>query len=176
VPHRDRPAAYIHAARGDRHPLSWQRQAVADCSRQRGWPPPVIYAEDDTDLPDRYAPELARLAAAIEAGRHDALLVTGTADLLGTDGRLTGLLSRCSRNGVTVTFVLPPPLAGLPVMNAAPAAPAPATPTVLLAREAWAVLARARLEALTGLFPEWRIWLDHARRTIERWVAAWLVS
>ncbi len=35
-------------------------------------------------------------------------------------------------------------------------------PAVLLAREDWAVLARARLEALTGLFPHWRIWLDHA--------------
>jgi hypothetical protein len=36
------------------------------------------------------------------------------------------------------------------------------------AAESWDVLAQARLEALAGLFPEWRIWLDrngwHARR------------
>jgi hypothetical protein len=122
----------------------------------------VIYAEDDTDLAGRYAPELARLAAAIEAGRHDALLVTGSADMFGTAGHLTGLLSRCSHNGITVTFLLPPVLAGPRVMSAARAAPAPARPPVLSAREDWAVLARARLEALTGLFPDWRIWLDHA--------------
>jgi hypothetical protein len=34
--------------------------------------------------------------------------------------------------------------------------------------ESWDVLARARLEALAGLFPDWRVWLDphgwHARR------------
>jgi hypothetical protein len=37
-----------------------------------------------------------------------------------------------------------------------------------LDRRAWSVLARARLEALSQLFPGWRIWLDqagwHARR------------
>jgi hypothetical protein len=37
-----------------------------------------------------------------------------------------------------------------------------------VAREVWGVLARARIEALSALFPAWRIWLDragwHARR------------
>ena len=31
-----------------------------------------------------------------------------------------------------------------------------------LLREPWGVLARARAEALSRLFPGWRIWLDHA--------------
>ena len=49
-----------------------------------------------------------------------------------------------------------------------PAAASPARPPVLLERENWAILARARAEALASLFPGWRIWLDqagwHARR------------
>ena len=49
-----------------------------------------------------------------------------------------------------------------------PAAASPPRPPVLLEREDWAILARARAEALAGLFPGWRIWLDqagwHARR------------
>jgi hypothetical protein len=158
---RARPAAYIRAARQDRDGLDRQREAVAEGSRQRGWPSPAIYAEDDADLAVRRAPELARLAAAIEAGRHDALLITEPGAVFGTAAHLMDLLTRCSRNGVTVGFLLPPALAGPPVMQTRSAA-APARPPVLAAREDWAVLARARLEALTSLFPGWQIWLDHA--------------
>ena len=162
------PAAYIHAVHGDAGGLARQREAVAQGGRQRGWSPPMIYAEDDADLAAGRAPELARLAAAIEAGRHDALLVTEPGAVLGTTGQLIDLLLRCSRNGVTVGFLLPPALAGPPVMQVPPATTAPARPPVLAAREDWAVLSRARMEALSGLFPEWRIWLDqagwHARR------------
>jgi hypothetical protein len=43
--------------------------------------------------------------------------------------------------------------------------------------EAWDVLARARLEALTALFPGWRIWLDragwHARRRSDGYLQAY---
>ena len=161
------PAAYIRGGQNGDAALARQRDAVAEGSRQRGWPPPVVYAEDDADLADGRAPELARLAAAIEAGRHDALLITEPGAVFGTAGHLMGLLARCTRNGVTVGFLLPAAPAGSPVMQ--PAAPeAPARPAVLDAREDWAVLARARAEALSGLFPAWRIWLDqagwHARR------------
>jgi hypothetical protein len=45
------------------------------------------------------------------------------------------------------------------------------------AAEAWDVLARARLEALTALFPGWRIWLDragwHARRRSDGYLQAY---
>ena len=127
-----------------------------------------MYTEDDADLAGGRAPELARLAAAIEAGRHDALLITEPGAVFGTAGHLMDLLARCTRNGVTVGFLLPPAPAGPPVMQPAAAAEPPARPAVLDAREDWAVLARARAEALSGLFPAWRIWLDqagwHARR------------
>lgn len=164
---RARPAAYIRAASGDEDDLARQREAVADGSRQRGWPPPAIYCEDDADLSAGHSPELTRLAAAIEAGRHDALLITDPGAVFGTAPHLIDLLSRCSRNGVTVGFLLPPALTGPPVMRL-PAAASPPRPPVLLQREDWAILARARAEALAALFPGWRIWLDragwHARR------------
>ena len=164
---RARPAAYIRAASSDEDGLARQREAVADGSRQRDWPPPVIYAEDDADLAAGHAPELTRLAAAIKAGRHDALLITEPGAVFGTAPHLVDLLQGCTRNGVTVGFLLPPALTGPPVMQM-PAAASPPRPPVLLEREDWAVLARARAEALAGLFPDWRIWLDqagwHARR------------
>ena len=57
-----------------------------------------------------------------------------------------------------------------------PAAASPPRPPVLLEREDWAVLARARAEALAGLFPDWRIWLDqagwHARRRQDAYLQA----
>jgi hypothetical protein len=147
---RVRPAAYIRAAPGDDADLARQHEAVAEGARQRGWPPPAVYAGDDPDLADRHAP----------------LLITDPGAVTGTATHLMGLLLRCTRNGVVVGFLLPPapadtrPLA--PRSAAQDEAPFP------LAREAWGVLARARLEALSGLFPDWRIWLDqhgwHARR------------
>ncbi len=162
------PAAYIRGAQSDDAGLARQRDAVAEGSRQRGWPPAVVYAEDDADLAGGRAPELARLAAAIEAGRHDAVLITEPGGVFGTAGHLMDLLARCTRNGVSVGFLLPPAPAGPPVMQPAAAAPPPARPAVLAGREDWAVLAQARVEALSGLFPAWRIWLDqagwHARR------------
>ena len=156
---RARPAAYIRAGCGDQDALTRQRDAVADGSRQRGWPLPAVYAEDDADLAAGHAPELARLAAAIKAGRHDALLITEPGAVFGTAPHLLDLLQRCTRNGVTVGFLLPPALTGPPVMQM-PAAASPARPPVLLERENWAILARARAEALASLFPGWRIWLD----------------
>jgi hypothetical protein len=163
---RARPAAYIRATRGDDGDLARQRAAIADGARQRGWPPPTVYAEEGLDLAGEHAPALARLQAAIEAGRHDALLITDPGAVTGTATHLMGLLFRCTRNGVVVGFLLPPALADSPATATPPAAQdeVPA----LLAPDDWGVLARARLEALSGLFPDWRIWLDqrgwHARR------------
>src|SRR6266705_2962438 len=50
------------------------------------------------------APALARLEGAIEAGRHDALLITDPGAVNGTATHLMGLLFRCTRNGVVVGF------------------------------------------------------------------------
>jgi hypothetical protein len=163
---RARPAAYIRAAPGRGADLAIHRDAVAEGARQRGWPPPAVYTEDEADLAGGLAPALASLEAAIEMGRHDALLITEPGAVTGTATHLMSLLYRCTRHGVVVGFLLPPPPAGAPPMIPRPAADqAVAFPLV---REAWGVLARARVEALSELFPGWRIWLDqagwHARR------------
>ncbi len=60
------------------------------------------------------------------------------------------LLFACTKNGVRVELLPPVP------------------PPGLSPGERRSVLARARLDALSGLFPDWRIWADghgwHARR------------
>lgn len=168
---RTRPAAYIRAAFGDEADLARHHAAVAEGARQRGWPAPTVYAEDP-GLGEGYGPALARLEAAVEAGRHDALLITDPAAVTGTAAHLMRLLFRCTRHGVVVGFLLPPPSDAGEVMDLRPAAEtdssAGAELPFPLRREAWGVLARARIEALSELFPGWRIWLDqagwHARR------------
>jgi hypothetical protein len=147
------PAAYV------RIPGAWARHTMTQEAHQRGWPAPQIYAEEDRTADWRYGPALDRLEAAIVAGRHDALLMAAPGD----PGLLMRLLSHCTKHGVAVSF-LPGPAA-----SAAGAAPAPeAAAPVPQPTETWDVLALARLEALAGLFPGWRIWLDrngwHARR------------
>jgi hypothetical protein len=167
---RSRPAAYIRAGRDDAD-VAWQREAVAEGASQRGWPPPTVYVEFPADLAAGRAPALTRLEAAIEVGRHDALLITDPRAITGTARYLLALLYRCTRNGVTVGFLLPPAAAGSDVMSlrgsGQPGAQ-DALPFVVRRREAWGALARARIGALSEMFPDWRIWLDqcgwHARR------------
>jgi hypothetical protein len=187
------PAAYI------RIPGAWARHTMMQEARQRGWPAPEIYAEDERAADGSYGPALHRLEAAIVAGRHDALLMAAPGD----PGLLMRLLSHCTKHGVAVSFLpgpaasaagaAPAPAGAAPApADAAPApgraarapgragpaparaAPAPgrAAPAVAASvaqpSESWDVLAQARLEALAGLFPDWRVWLDrsgwHARR------------
>ena len=159
-----RPAAYVRIP----GPGGWARHAMAREASERGWPPPEVYAEEDGNDAGRYGQALERLERAISAGRHDALLIAAPGD----PSRVMGLLSRCTRHGVAVSF-LPAPAASAAGAAAAPAAcaagPAPApAPAPPAPSESWDVLAQARLEALANLFPGWRIWLDrhgwHARR------------
>jgi hypothetical protein len=103
---RARPAAYIRTARHDAD-LARQREAATVGAAQRGWPPPTVYVEDNADLAAGHAPALAALTAAIEAGRHDALLITGAAAV--TFAHRTDVLLRCTRHGVVVGLLLPPP-------------------------------------------------------------------
>jgi hypothetical protein len=167
---RSRPAAYIRAGRGNAD-LARHREAVAEGARQRGWPRPTLYIEKPADVDRGRAPALARLESAIEVGRHDALLITDPGAVTGTSLYLMALLYRCTRNGVTVGFLLPSAAADSDVMSlrrTGKPAPQDALPFPLRRREAWGALARARLGALSELFPDWRIWLDqhgwHARR------------
>lgn len=163
-----RPAAYVRIPGAG----GWARHAMAREACQRGWPLPEIYAEEDGNGAGSYGQALERLERAIAAGRHDALLIAAPGD----PSRVMGLLSRCTQHGVAVSF-LPRPAAMAAGAAAAPA-PAPAAdaagrgqaagPAPPPSAESWDVLAQARLEALAGLFPDWRIWLDrygwHARR------------
>lgn len=145
-------------------------------SRHRGWPAPIIYADSGDGFQDDADSALDRLEAAISAGRHDALLLT-VPGILRDPASLMRLLARCTKHGVTVSFVAPRAdnpacdATDSPVQPAGPRArsgPAPAGPRYQASTEPWSVLVRARLEALAGLFPGWRIWLDsrgwHARR------------
>ena len=97
---------------------------------------------------------LAELTCAIVAGSHDALIMS-CPDL--TSPAAVQLLSICATQGVSVSFV--PPSSGqvAEVNRARAAGQLPDS----LSREPWGTLTRARLEALAGLFPYWRIWLDH---------------
>ena len=151
-----RPAAYLPLpAPGSGRVAS--DQAMARAARRRGWPAPVIYADGDPGPAAQPGPALGRLEAAIESGRHDALLVP-MPPALGDPAPLMRLLSRCTQHGVTVGLVLPS--APEPDLIFAPSGPPPRDPS--------GILARARLDALAEMYPGWRIWLDshgwHARR------------
>ena len=166
---RSRPAAYIRAGRGDAD-LARHREAVAEGARQRGWPRPTLYIEKPADVDRGRGPALARLVSAIEVGRHDALLITDPGAAAGQAPHLMELLYRCTRNGVSVGFLLPAAPQS-DVMSLRPSAK-PEVPSALpfpvRRHEAWGALTRARIGALSELFPDWRIWLDqrgwHARR------------
>ncbi len=157
------PAAYVRIPGAG----GWARHAMAREASQRGWPSPEVYSEIDGNEAGGYGQALERLERAISAGRHDALLIAAPGD----PSQVMGLLSRCTRHGVAVSF-LPGPAASAEGAAAAPAAsasgPEPARAADPMTAETWDVLAQARLEALANLFPDWRIWLDrygwHARR------------
>jgi len=163
-----RPAALIRVAPGSgADGLKRERQVVADAMRERGWPAATVYSDDHGDRGDPDRPALARVEAAVLAGRHDALILAGEAVV--TDGGpalLMRLLRACTKNGVAVEF--------LPSVPAARGATATAKPGAWPALRATApgqgstVLTRLRVDALSRLFPGWRIWLDdhgwHARR------------
>jgi hypothetical protein len=170
------PAAYIRAAPGSRQ--SQARQAVADAARQRGWPAPAVYADHDgPDGPEghhglegHHGPEgtsLAQLEAAIVAGRHDALMLAGQG-MVGDGGPvpLARLLMACTKNGVAVELL--PPAMGTAGGAAPPKFAARPFGRPRPHHQRPAVLVRLRVDALAGLFPDWRIWLDdhgwHARR------------
>lgn len=163
---REHPAAYIRTAFGGDADITRYREAAAEGARQRGWPPPQVYAEPP-GLADGYGPALARLETAIVDGRHDALLITDPGAVTGTATYLLRLLFRCTHAGVTVGFLVPPENADHRAAAPGPACGTGSQPAAdqvpfQVPHEPWDVLAQARVEALSRLFPGWRIWLDHA--------------
>jgi hypothetical protein len=145
------PAAYLRTSSPS------MQMAMASAARQRGWPEPDIYV----DVPGSEAPGLAELTTAIAAARHDALLVPIA---LADDPQVRRLLAICTKQGVVVSFLAPAVAAHAPSQPA----PFPVGAPHPAPQEPWSTLTRARLDALSDLFPDWRIWLDshgwHARR------------
>jgi hypothetical protein len=179
-----RPAAYIRLASGA-GALSpeQQRSAIVAAARQRGWPEPAVYAEDGPVLADGNGPALARLSAAIEAGSHDAVIMPDPGVIGRSPARLMTFLFRCSHHGAAVEFVSP---AGahaflLPAASAAGNTRSAARHSLPFPRRRASktaeVLTRAGVEALTGLFTDWRIWADehgwHARRRDDGYLQAY---
>jgi hypothetical protein len=175
-----RPAVYIRAVPGSADAANRERRAVADAARERGWPAPAVYADSGAGSDGPEGGALARLEAAIVAGRHDALMLAGQGMVSdGGPALLTRLLLACTKNGVAVELVpLAPAAAGggaaLPANaggGAAPPEPAARPPGPRRTHhQRPEVLTRLRVNALSGLFPGWRIWLDdygwHARRRV----------
>jgi hypothetical protein len=164
-----RPAAYLRLGSGvSAVAPARQRQAIIDMARARGWPEPTVYADDGSADTDGYGPALERLSAAIGAGRHDAVIMPGPAVISRNPAHMMAFLVRCTHHGVAVEFLSSP---GPHVFLMRPAPPAaqqaPPLPVRCTARTA-DVLTRAGVEALSLLFPDWRIWADghgwHARR------------
>ncbi len=103
-----RAAAYIRVA-ADSVTLTMlnQRTAISHAARARGWADPIVYLDVDGEpSPGGTRPALARLAAAISTGRHDALLISvGT--ICGLSEDILTVLGSCSRHGVAVECVTP---------------------------------------------------------------------
>ena len=179
-----RPAAYIRLAlRPGALAPARQRDAIAEVARQRGWPEPAVYADDGPVLADGYGPALDRLIAAIEAGRHDAVIMPDSGVISRSPARLMAFLFRCSHHGVAVEFVSP---AGTHAFAFRAASAAGKTRSAARrprpfprrrASKTAEVLTQAGVEALSGLFTDWRIWTDdhgwHARRRDDGYLQAY---
>ncbi len=132
---------------------------------------------------DGYGPALDRLSAAIEAGRHDAVIMPDSGVVSRSPARLMAFLFRCSHHGVAVEFVSP---AGTHAFAFRAASAAGKTRSAARrsrpfprrrASKTAEVLTQAGVEALSGLFTDWRIWTDehgwHARRRDDGYLQAY---
>ena|SRR5579863_9333388 len=104
------PAAYARTGpdRGQAT-IAAQRSAVLDLIRAKGWPEPTVYLDEDRpEVTSDGETALAALAAAINAGRHDAVLLVGPRLIRGCPAHLLRrLLYNCSRHGVSVDYLFP---------------------------------------------------------------------
>ena len=105
-----RPAAYIRiVSRPGVQPPARQREAIIAVARDRGWPEPVVYADDGRATADGYGPALAKLSAAVGAGRHDMVIMPGPGVISRSPAHLMAFLFRCNHHGVAVEFISPAP-------------------------------------------------------------------
>ena len=184
-----RPAAYIRIDSGPGAPsAARQREAIIEVAGQRGWPEPAVYADDGSAPADGNGPGMAMLSAAVSAGRHDAVLMSGPGVISRGPAGLMAFLFRCTNNGVAVEFVGPSTASDFRLRPPPAARFTPALPLPAAARYARLfspprtaptadILTLASLEALAGSFPDWRIWADehgwHARRRGDVYVQAY---
>jgi len=201
LPAPTRPAAYIRLASGPGALTpARQRDAVVEAARQRGWPPPTVYADDGPVPAEGHGPSLTLLSAAIGAGRHDAVIMPGAGATSRGSADMMAFLIRCTHHGVTVEFLEPPDAHAFPMRPPPAADRPPPFPLPSAARRPWPfpllsaarrsrtsppqgtariadVLTRAGVEALSGLFADWRIWADqhgwHARRRSDGYMQAY---
>jgi hypothetical protein len=108
VAHSSRPAAYIRVNSVADPTVQAARQVlVADLARRDGWSDPVIYV--DQNRPGQLADlgsALAELTAAVNAGRHSAVLLVGPGAIQGCPAHLLHrLLSNCCKQGVRVDYL-----------------------------------------------------------------------
>lgn len=104
------PAAYARTVPGCGHKtVVDQRSAVLDLIVAKGWPEPTVYLDEDrAEATADNETALAALAAAVNAGRHDAVLLVGLRAVHGCPAHLLRrLLFNCSRHGVSVDYVIP---------------------------------------------------------------------
>jgi hypothetical protein len=98
-----RPAAYIrdpYAAGADHADMTAERNMVISLAQDDlGWPAPVVYA--DAGPPGR---QLAALAEAITAGRHDGVFATGPSQLGDDLAQIEAFDRLCRQHGVRLRF------------------------------------------------------------------------
>jgi Resolvase, N terminal domain len=127
-----RPAAYIRiVSRPGAQPPARQREAIIAVARDRGWPEPVVYADDGRATANGYGPALAKLSAAVGAGRHDMVIMPGPGVISRSPAHLMAFLFRCNHHGVAVEFLSPAAAADAFLMRPPPAPQRPPRPPYL---------------------------------------------
>ena len=81
--------------------MTAQRDMVIGLVQGLGWPVPAVYA--DVGPPDRPGSQLAALAGAISAGRHDAVFATHPR-VIGDLDQIEALDRLCRQHGVRLRF------------------------------------------------------------------------
>jgi DNA invertase Pin-like site-specific DNA recombinase len=118
-----RPAAYLRvAARAITAAdmcIERQRHEVLSAAAGLGWPEPTVYTDAGTPGGDRPGPHLASLAAAISAGRHDAVITYDPARISRDAAGLADFHALCASHGTTLHTVTDGPITAVTLPIAA---------------------------------------------------------
>lgn len=100
-----RPAAYIRdadATTADSPGMTAQRNMVISLAQDLGWPAPAVYA--DAGQAGQPGSQLAALAEAITAGRHDGVFATSPAQIGHDLAQIEAFDRLCRQHGVRLRF------------------------------------------------------------------------